>query len=35
MWDLPSAGMELMSSALARGFLSTAPPGKFSPELKE
>ena len=28
MWDLPRAGLEPMSPALAGGFLTTAPPGK-------
>ena len=28
MWDLPRPGLELMSSALAGGFLTTVPPGK-------
>ena len=28
MWDLPGAGIEPVSPALASGFLSTAPPGK-------
>ena len=28
MWDLPRPGLEPMSSALAGGFLTTAPPGK-------
>ena len=28
MWDLPGPGLELMSPALAGGFLTTAPPGK-------
>ena len=28
MWDLPGAGLEPVSPALARGFLTTAPPGK-------
>ena len=28
MWDLPRPGMELVSPALAGGFLTTAPPGK-------
>ena len=28
MWDLPAPGLEHMSPALARGFLTTAPPGK-------
>ena len=28
MWDLPGAGLEPVSSALAGGFLTTAPPGK-------
>ena len=27
MWDLPRPGVELVSSALAGGFLTTAPPG--------
>ena len=30
MWDLPGPGLEPMSSALAGGFLTTAPPGKPS-----
>ena len=29
MWDLPGPGIELMSPALADGFLTTGPPGKF------
>ena len=29
-WNLPRPGIELMSLALAGGFLSTAPPGKSS-----
>ena len=28
MWDLPRPGLELVSPALAGGFLTTAPPGK-------
>ena len=28
MWDLPEAGLEPMSPALAGGFLTTAPAGK-------
>ena len=28
MWDLPGPGIELVSPALAGGFLTTAPPGK-------
>ena len=28
MWDLPGPGLELVSPALADGFLTTAPPGK-------
>ena len=28
MWDLPGAGLEPVSSALAGGFLTTVPPGK-------
>ena len=28
MWDLPARGLEPVSSALAGGFLTTAPPGK-------
>ena len=28
MWDLPGPGLELLSLALAGGFLTTAPPGK-------
>ena len=31
MWDLPRAGLEPMSPALAGGFLTTAPPGKPLP----
>ena len=31
MWDLPGPGLEPMSPALAGGFLTTAPPGKFPP----
>ena len=30
MWDLPGPGPELVSPALAGGFLATAPPGKPS-----
>ena len=29
MWDLPGPGLEPMSPALAGGFLTTAPPGRF------
>ena len=29
MWDLPGPGLEPMSPALAGGFLTTAPPGKY------
>ena len=29
MWDLPGPGLEPVSPALAGGFLTTAPPGKF------
>ena len=29
MWDLPGPGLELVSPALAGGFSTTAPPGKF------
>ena len=29
MWDLPGPGLEPISPALAGGFLTTAPPGKF------
>ena len=28
MWDLPGPGLEPVPSALAGGFLTTAPPGK-------
>ena len=28
MWDLPGPGLKPVSSALAGGFLTTAPPGK-------
>ena len=28
MWNLPGLGIQLMSPALAGGFLSTEPPGK-------
>ena len=28
MWDLPGPGLELVSPALAGGFLTTVPPGK-------
>ena len=28
MWDLPGSGIELMSPALAGGFLTTGQPGK-------
>ena len=31
MWDLPGAGLELASPALAGGFLTTVPPGKSFP----
>ena len=30
MWNLPGPGVNPMSSALAAGFLTTGPPGKFS-----
>ena len=30
MWDLPGPGLEPVSTALAGGFLTTAPPGKPS-----
>ena len=30
MWDLPGPGLEPVSPALARGFLTTAPPGRGS-----
>ncbi|XP_073646576.1 tyrosine-protein phosphatase non-receptor type 2 isoform X2 [Tursiops truncatus] len=30
MWDLPGPGLEPVSPALAGGFLTTAPPGKYS-----
>ena len=30
-WDLPGPGLELLSPALAGGFLTTAPPGKPAP----
>ena len=30
MWDLPRRGLEHVSTALAGGFLTTAPPGKLS-----
>ena len=29
MWDLPRAGLEPVSPALAGVFLTTAPPGKY------
>ena len=29
VWTLPGLGMEPVSPAVAGGFLSTAPPGKF------
>ena len=29
MWDLPGPGLEPVSPAMAGGFLTTAPPGKF------
>ena len=29
MWDLPGPGIEPMSPALAGGFLTTVPPGKY------
>ena len=29
MWDLPGPGIEPVSPALAGGFLTTVPPGKF------
>ena len=28
MWDLPGPGIELLSLALAGGFLTSGPPGK-------
>ena len=31
MWDLPGPGLEPVSTALAGGFLTTAPPGKNIP----
>ena len=31
MWDLPGAGLEPVSPALAGRFLTTAPPGKSLP----
>ena len=31
MWDLLGMGIEPMSPALARGFLTTGPPGKSTP----
>ena len=31
MWDLPGPGLELVSPALAGGFLTTVPPGKPYP----
>ena len=34
MWDLPRAGLEPVSPALAGGFLTTAPPGKPSVKLQ-
>ena len=30
MWDLPRPEIKPMSPALASGFLTTGPPGKFS-----
>ena len=33
MWDLPGPGLEPMSPALAGGFLTTEPPGKFPAEI--
>ena len=35
MWDLPGPGLEPVSPALARGFLTTVPPGKPSTLLSE
>ena len=32
MWDLRGPGIELVSPALAGGFLTTEPPGKFTLE---
>ena len=32
MWDLPGPGLQPVSPALAGGFLTTAPPGKLSPQ---
>ena len=29
LWDLPGPGLKPVSPALAGGFLTTAPPGKF------
>ena len=29
MWDLPGPGLEPVSPALAGGFLTTVPPGKY------
>ena len=29
MWDLPGPGLERVSPALAGGFLTTAPPGRY------
>ena len=31
MWNLPGAGIEPVSPALAGGFLTTEPPGKVPP----
>ena len=31
MWDLPGPGIEPMFPALAGGFLTTGPPGKYLP----
>ena len=30
MWDLPRPGIDPVSPALAGGFLTTAPPGKYA-----
>ena len=30
MWDLPGPGLQPVSPALAVGFLTTVPPGKYT-----
>ena len=33
MWDLPGPGLEPVSPALAGGFLTTVPPGKYQNDI--